>query len=111
MRAYRIHWLLSLLLLSIPGCSRRQENADGRTTVTFWHSFVASSVPAVEELLREFERDNPTIHLNAQYVPTGDGLIQKLVSSVQSGNAPDISWIHSDFLDKLVEADALFPVA
>jgi multiple sugar transport system substrate-binding protein len=46
--------------------------------------------------------------VNAQYVPTGDGLIQKLVSAVQSKTAPDISWIHTDFMDKLVLADAIY---
>ncbi|MEW6511176.1 MAG: ABC transporter substrate-binding protein [Bacteroidota bacterium] len=98
-----------LLLLAADGCSRRGKE-EGGITVTFWHSFVASTIPALEGLLRDFERDHPAVHINAQYVPTGDGLIQKLVTAIQSRTAPDISWIHTDFLDKLVEADALLPL-
>ncbi len=104
--------LIALLLLPLifSACTRRESGQEGKITITFWHSFVASTVPALQDLLGEFERTHPTLHIQAQYIPTGDGLIQKLVSAIQSGTAPDISWIHSDFLDKLVEADALVPM-
>jgi multiple sugar transport system substrate-binding protein len=96
------------ILLS-PGCGRGKKE-DTRTTVVFWHSFVASTVPALDTLVSEFEQTYPAIHIKAQYIPTGDGLIQKLVAANQSGTAPDISWIHPDFLDKLVEAGAILPL-
>ncbi|MCC6396950.1 MAG: ABC transporter substrate-binding protein, partial [Bacteroidetes bacterium] len=97
--------LVAALLLS--GCGSGQKD-DGRTTVVFWHSFVSSTVPAFNELVRKFEAEHPTIRLKAQYLPTGDGLIQKLITAVQSRTAPDVCWIHADFLDKLVEADAIY---
>ncbi len=111
MRTRGSHWfiLVSLLFL-MPSCSRRDEKGAGKTTVTFWHSFVASTIPSLDELLADFERTHPAIHINAQYVPTGDALIHKLVASIQSNTVPDISWIHADFLDKLVEADAIVPM-
>jgi multiple sugar transport system substrate-binding protein len=102
-----ICFLLPLLFLN---CSRRSEESSGKVTVTFWHSFVASTIPSLEELIQDFERTYPSIHIKAQYIPTGDGLIQKLVSAIQSKTTPDISWIHSDFLDKLVEAGAIVPM-
>ncbi len=95
-------------LCATPGCTRHQESTKGKVTVTFWHSFVSNTIPAFNELLARFERENPGILIKAQYVPTGDALIQKLVTAIQSRTAPDISWIHSDFLDKLVESGALY---
>ncbi|MBT8400719.1 MAG: ABC transporter substrate-binding protein, partial [Rhodothermia bacterium] len=81
---------------------------DGRVVITFWHSFVSSTIPALEQLITRFEREHPDIRVNAQYIPTGDALVQKLVTAVQSNTAPDISWIHSHYLEELVEADAVF---
>ncbi|HNW59131.1 MAG TPA: ABC transporter substrate-binding protein [bacterium] len=83
----------------------------GKTTVTFWHSFVSSTVPALNELIAKFEQENPDIQIRAQYIPTGDALIQKLITSVQSKTAPDISWVHSDYLEDLVEAGAIYKMA
>jgi multiple sugar transport system substrate-binding protein len=91
-------------------CTRQGEEVPGKVTITFWHSFVSSTIPSLEDLIREFERTHPTIHIKAQYIPTGDGLIQKLVSAIQSKSQPDVSWIHADFLDKLADAGALFPL-
>lgn len=103
-------FFLLVLALFAAGCGGKQERTDGRVEVTFWHSFVASTVPAFNELVRTFEEQHPGIAIKAQYVPTGDALIQKLVTAVQSRTAPDISWIHADFLDKLVEAQAIYPM-
>jgi multiple sugar transport system substrate-binding protein len=102
--------LMFALAVTFTGCPGRTPGPPGKTTIVFWHSFVASTIPALQALLADFEREHPTIHIDAQYIPTGDGLIQKLVSSLQTGTAPDISWIHTDFLDQLVEAQAVRPL-
>jgi ABC-type glycerol-3-phosphate transport system substrate-binding protein len=101
--------LVILLLLSFSGCGDKDKNsADGEVTITFWHSFVSSTIPALNDLVEKFETENPGIKINAQYIPSGDALIQKLITAVQSNTAPDISWLHSDFLEDLVKADAVY---
>ena len=89
-------------------CSSDGNRTDGRITVTFWHSFVSTTRPALAELLKKFENENPDIRIREQYIPTGDALIQKLVAAIQSQSAPDVAWIHADFMDKLVQADAIY---
>jgi multiple sugar transport system substrate-binding protein len=108
--AVRVCAVTAVTLLLLPSCGREQKQEQQVPTITFWHSFVATTVPALDDLLAEFRREHPGIQVNAQYIPTGDGLIQKLVSAVQSGTTPDIAWVHSDFLDKLVDADAIYPM-
>jgi len=98
------------LLIALPGCSRRGEDAPGVVTITFWHSFVANTIPSLDTLIADIERTHPTLRVRAQYIPTGDGLIQKLVTSIRSNTAPDVSWIHADFLGQLVDAGALVPM-
>ncbi|MBI2619855.1 MAG: ABC transporter substrate-binding protein [Ignavibacteriales bacterium] len=100
--------LFGLISLS---CSRDEQKENGRVEIVFWHSFVAATIPALDELIGMFEHEHPAIQIKAEYIPTGDALVQKLIAAVQSNTAPDISWIHADFLDKLVEADAIYPMA
>jgi len=97
-----------LLLFYVINCNKNQDQQ--KITITFWHSFVASTFPALEELITKFESDHPNIRIKAQYIPTGDALVQKLITAIQSQTAPDVSWVHSDFIQKLVEADAIFPM-
>jgi multiple sugar transport system substrate-binding protein len=99
-----------LLFAGLALCCHHGDDADGRVTITFWHSFVATTIPSLNELISRFEAEHPTIRIKAQYVPTGDALVQKLVTSIQSKTAPDVAWIHADFLDKLVEANAIYPM-
>jgi len=112
-----INLFLKILLIGtilwLGGCGKSDEAAsvDGEITVTFWHSFVSSTVPALKKLIARFENENPGIKIKAQYIPTGDALIQKLITSVQSKTAPDISWIHADYLPDLVEAQAIYKMS
>lgn len=108
----KIRILSVIIFLAFLGLSCSGNNKDdGKITITFWHSFVASTIPALNQLIDKYEKENPGIKINAQYVPTGDALVQKLVTAVQSNTAPDVSWIHSDFISKLVDANAIYPVS
>ena len=119
MRASRRSSLFAVLSLSVlvvtllPSCGSESAGAeaDGRVTVVFWHSLVNSTIPALEVLLERFEAEHPGIDIQAQYIPSGDALVQKLITSVRSNTAPDISWIHADFIADLVQADAIYPMA
>jgi multiple sugar transport system substrate-binding protein len=100
--------LASSLSILTFGCKRSEEQKTGKVTLTFWHSCVSSTVPALNELAAKFHEEHPDIEIKPQYVPTGDALIQKLITSVQSNTAPDISWIHANFLQDIIEGDAIY---
>ena len=102
--------LISALLLLITRSSEKSGDNKKQIEIRFWHSFVASSIPALNKMIVKFENENPDLKINAQYVPSGDPLIHKLVTAIQSGTTPDISWIHSDFLEKLVEANSIYSI-
>lgn len=106
MKKFLVFTLMFLIVLV--GCGGDSKKSDGRVTVKFWHSFVSSTVPALNDLIAKFEAEHPDIKIDAQYIPSGDALIQKLVTAIRSKTAPDISWLHSDFLEDLVSADAIY---
>lgn len=100
--------LIGSLILTAPSCGRKSDRPANTIEIVFWHSLVSSSVPALNDLIARFEQEHPGITIRAQYVPTGDALIQKLVTAVQSKTAPDISWIHANFMQDLIEGDAIY---
>lgn len=106
---FRTVWLVLLVAL-LAGCSGGGDRDFDGVTVTFWHSFVATTQPALRELIARFHEEHPHIRIREQYVPTGDGLVQKLISSLHTGTAPDISWVHGDFLGRLAGAGAIYPM-
>jgi multiple sugar transport system substrate-binding protein len=109
MRGIRHVVIVQLILgLFIFGCGSGEDRTDGRTEISFWHSFVSSTQPALAELIAKFEEEHPHIRIRAQYVPGGDAIIQRLITAIQSRRAPDIAWVHSDYMQHLVQADAIY---
>jgi multiple sugar transport system substrate-binding protein len=104
----RLLALLAIPGLLLPACGGKTDKQPESIQITFWHSLVSSTVPALNELIKKFEDEHPGVTVKGQYVPTGDALIQKLVTAVQSQTAPDISWIHANFMQDLIEADAIY---
>jgi multiple sugar transport system substrate-binding protein len=109
-RTWFTAFFIIMTALGLAGCGRKAEQGSNVVTITFWHSTVSSTVPALNELVAKFHEEFPGIEVKPQYVPTGDALIQKLITSVQSHTAPDISWIHANFLQDIIEADAIYKI-
>jgi len=105
----RILYILTVIIaLFLFNCNEEGSDNTDTVRITFWHSFVASTRNALAELIKDFEQQHPKIKINDQYVPTGDALVQKLITAIQSNTAPDISWIHADFIDKLASTKAIY---
>jgi len=104
-------FLAVAFILIIAGCGGQEGRDDGRTEVVFWHSLVSATQPALAELIEMFEEEHPHIRIRSQYVPGGDAIIQRLITAIQSRRAPDIAWIHSDYMQHMVEADAIYEMA
>ena len=101
---------LSLMLAVLPGCGKAPPagGAKGeKTEIVFWHSYVESTGPALERLLERFHAEHPDITIKAQYVPTGDQLLQKLTTAIMTGTAPDVCWIHNNWVAPLSRQDAI----
>lgn len=103
--------VVGMLILNLWGCGGGESESGSDKTIVFWHSFVASTIPALNALVDRYESEHPGVIVKAQYVPTGEALIQKLITAIQSNTAPDISWLHSHFLEDLVKADAIYPMS
>ncbi|MBU3679129.1 MAG: extracellular solute-binding protein [Candidatus Kapabacteria bacterium] len=84
--------LLAIALI-IGACSNR----DSRTTVTFWHFWSEPSQrAALDSLIEVFERENPTVDVQATVLSWADGKA-KLQVAFNSGTAPDVVHLGGDW--------------
>jgi multiple sugar transport system substrate-binding protein len=96
------------MLALLPGCGKGPPAEGERTEITFWHSYVESTRPALLKLIERFEAEHPDIKINAQRVPTGEQLLQKLTTAIMTETAPDICWIHSYWVPPLSDGDTIY---
>ena len=45
----------------------KEATKDDKITITFWHSFVASTIPALEDLIEQYETENPNVTIKSIY--------------------------------------------
>jgi len=72
-------------------------------TVTVWHSWTEYELAGLQKVIRKFQKKNPDVIVNLQYVPFDD-LFNKLNSGVDGGG-PDLLIGPSDWGPELFEAD------
>lgn len=94
--------LLVLMTLLISACgsssnSNSNTSSSGPVTLTYWYSEATSEAPVTLQLIKNFETQNPNIHINAQYQPFGEEQ-SKFTNAAQSNTAPDairsdVGWV------------------
>jgi multiple sugar transport system substrate-binding protein len=79
--------------------------------IEFWQYFYESKKLLVDDLIKEFEAENPDIKVKHQTFPY-DSFIQKIATTVPAGRGPDVvtlyygwfpTWITSGYLQPLPE--------
>jgi multiple sugar transport system substrate-binding protein len=98
-------WGLLVLFLLAPAY------AQAKVEIEFWQYFYESKKLLVDDLIKEFEAENPDITVNHQTFPY-DSFIQKVATTVPAGRGPDVvtlyygwfpTWISSGYLQPLPE--------
>jgi arabinogalactan oligomer/maltooligosaccharide transport system substrate-binding protein len=84
---------LVLIFISCAGCSGKQSknrsSADGKTVITMWHTMNREESATLEEMIKDFETQNPDMKIDMQPVPF-DQAQNKYKISAQAGDAPDV---------------------
>jgi multiple sugar transport system substrate-binding protein len=90
------NWLLGIAALAVvvyafcPLASRESSLSPDVTVLQFWHPWSAEYADALAEVVAEFNRTHPKIHVNALFMPTGAGENMKFFASVAGGVPPDV---------------------
>lgn len=82
---------LSALLLAGAVTVMAQAAFAADTTVEFWHSFksTASNGEALAKIIGNFEKANPDIHIDSQFIGNYDDIVAKLQAAIPAHRAPD----------------------
>ncbi|MDP1698412.1 MAG: sugar ABC transporter substrate-binding protein [Xanthomonadaceae bacterium] len=102
--ASRCSMLVLLGCLALSACNRSVDDAQ---TVRFWA--MGSEGEVADELLREFERRNPDIHVQLQQLPW-KGAHAKLLTAVAGGSTPDLAQLGNTWIPEMVALHALAPL-
>src|SRR5438094_506230 len=90
-------------LLSVSGCARPRE----ATPLRFWAMGREGEV--VQELVRDFERENPGIRVVAQQIPWS-AAHEKLLTAFVGGSLPDVIQLGNTWIPEFAALKALAPL-
>jgi len=100
------HYLaLSVIALALSGCAGTRQEA--RTTVRFWAMGREGEV--VQDLVRDFERENPGVRVVVQQIPWG-AAHEKLLTAHVGGSTPDIAQLGNTWIPEFAALRAVEPL-
>ncbi|MEH7083525.1 sugar ABC transporter substrate-binding protein [Neobacillus drentensis] len=109
-------WLIMLLtvvvgLLGLAGCSDSTSgnSKDGKVEITygFWDK---KQVPAVEEIVKLFNKKYPNIKVKTELTPYGQ-YFQKLETAATGGALPDVMWMNGAHVEQYAEGKVILPLS
>jgi ABC-type sugar transport system permease subunit/ABC-type glycerol-3-phosphate transport system substrate-binding protein len=80
-----------------------------RETIVFWYGASQDERGAYEQMIRDFEKANPGVHVNAMMVPQGY-IERKLTLSVAGGVPPDVVRFYAHLGGELMSRGGLEPL-
>jgi multiple sugar transport system substrate-binding protein len=92
-----------LLLAGLAGCSRAPQGE----TVRFWA--MGREAEVVTELVADFEKENPGIHVDVQNIPM-TAAHEKLLTAFAADGLPDVCQLGNTWLPEFAMLDALEPL-
>lgn len=102
--------LLKLLILVVALCAGaagcRRSDPDN-TTVRFWA--VGKEAEVVSELVADFEKQNPTIHVDVQNIPL-TAAHEKLLTAFAADGLPDVCQLGNTWVPEFALLDVLEPM-
>ncbi|MBI3259448.1 MAG: extracellular solute-binding protein, partial [Ignavibacteriae bacterium] len=99
-----------LLLLSLVSCSKHNPTGT-RQTIKFWHFWSEPRQKAVlQEQIAEFERLNPTIHVEMTDLQWSDGKT-KLMLGFNAHTAPDVVHLGFEWMPEFISSGVLSPLS
>jgi multiple sugar transport system substrate-binding protein len=79
-------------LFALAGSARAED-----VQLTFWNGFTGPDRPAIEEITKKFSDASPGIKVAMDIMPW-DSLMQKLLTTLSTGEGPDVIAVHFQYL-------------
>jgi len=86
------------------------DDASGPVEITFWHAVTNENEVVFEDLIAQFEAQEPRIDVNLINQVTYMDLFNKFIAGLDDGNLPDIAQMEETTVQKLVDSQSTVPV-
>lgn len=101
--------LVLVLALLLPLMAVPAAQAEDVVTIEYWQYYFESKVALIDELIAQFEAENPGIKVVHQHFPY-DSFQEKIATSVAAGEGPDIVNLFYGWVPKYVKSGVLQPL-
>jgi len=101
----RLLIIMILISLLLGACGKTLTSS--KTKVTFWHGLSGPLGDTLNEMIREFNRNNDEIEVVANPISSYTALSQKLMASIQAKKQPDIAQVFESWASKYIESGVL----
>ncbi|MEV0787950.1 sugar ABC transporter substrate-binding protein [Kribbella sp. NPDC050459] len=95
------------VIAAVSGCSGSAADTKVQLTFALWD---ASMKPSEEQIIRDFEKENPGITVQIQLTPW-DQYWQKLKAAASGGEAPDVMWMNAPNFQLYASNGMLLPLS
>jgi multiple sugar transport system substrate-binding protein len=89
---------------TLAGCGTDSATTGGPVTINFWHGQNDSAAPVVEDLVADFERSHPDIHVDMSGGVLSDAMLQKVLAALAAGSYPDVAYIFGSDLANIARS-------
>src|SRR5215813_1811492 len=66
--------------------------------ITLWHGYDRGEATELNNLVAQFNKTHPTIHVNVVFDGGNDTALQKVLAGLAGGKAPDIAYLYGSDL-------------
>lgn len=87
-----------------------QTATDGDVTITFWHGYTPQKAEKLDEMIAEYQEENPGVTIQPKFVAEGEEMLTKVQTAVLSNQQPDLLWGYPTWTGPLVSTGKLLPV-
>jgi len=99
---------LSLLIVLLAGFS--PVAAGSKVTITFWHGMGSGLGKALDELVAQFQKQNPDIVVKTEYQGSYSALNQKIMAALAAKKPPTMAQAYGNWVAEYVKSGAVKPV-
>ncbi|MDO9578583.1 MAG: ABC transporter substrate-binding protein [Candidatus Cloacimonadales bacterium] len=102
--------IIAVAGLLIIGCSKQEKAKSEVTEVIFWQAMGGPLGDALTELVNEFNKTHPDIHVTSINMGNYTALSQKLMASIQTGNQPNVAQAYEAWIANFVDGNVIIPI-
>jgi multiple sugar transport system substrate-binding protein len=104
--------LPALLLALATGCGGSSGGSSGGvTSVTLWHGYIDAEGKGLTDAVKRFNATHPSIKVTLSNYGNADLALQKVLTAIRSGSAPDIAYLYGSYAANIARTPSAVDVA